>query len=736
MRRFLVFLMLLSFTHTLKAQDSTTRQTADVIVRTYQLAKTLPDSLWNFRLVSGKKVEVIFLNTKDYDVSTNNYRQIFKRTPGIFVSEHDASGLQTSISTRGLSANRSWEFNMRQNGYDIASDPSGYPESYYTPTLDAVASIEVYRGSSALQYGSQFGGMVNYVLKDRINDKPIAYEGSQTVGSFGLFNSYNALAGKIKNWSYYGYVHHRQADGFRQNSQYKTQSYFGKLTYALKKGKISAEYSNSYYLSQQPGGITDALLASHSDTSFRARNWFELPWKIVSMQFQYALTPNTNIQFQTSYTFAHRNSVGYLKAINIQDTLNENLGSYNPRQVDMDTYHTLSSEFRLNQTYKIAGMRQVLAGGLRFCKSNIDRSQFGVGTGNTNFDLTVTPDAAGNAFPRVFTFDTYNYAVFVENQFQLGKKLTVTPGYRMELLQSSMVGRSTALPNGTLPRQENNRIIALGGLSVKYQWLKTAKYNLGFYGNFSQNYRPAQYSEMIPSGTTEKVDSNLVDVHGITSEVGAKGTINSRFGQFTYDLNAFYLRYNDKIGTLTINGNPYKTNIGDVESKGIEFYTEYIFYNPFLKNAKYGEQLSVFVSGTLLDARYKRWDNPNIAGNETTSILGKKVEYAPSTIIRCGVDYKYRWIAFNYQFAYTGDVFTDAANTQSPNANATVGSLQAYALHDAGISVNFIDNYTLKFGVNNLTNERYATRRSGGYPGPGLLPSQGRSFYGTLSVKI
>jgi Fe(3+) dicitrate transport protein len=100
------------------------------------------------------------------------------------------------------------------------------------------------------------------------------------------------------------------------------------------------------------------------------------------------------------------------------------------------------------------------------------------------------------------------------------------------------------------------------------------------------------------------------------------------------------------------------------------------------------------------------------------------------------VDYKYRWIAFNYQFAYTGDVFTDAANTQSPNANATVGSLQAYAIHDAGISVNFIDSYTLKFGVNNLTNERYATRRSGGYPGPGLLPSQGRSFYGTLSVKI
>lgn len=253
MSKYLCIAFIFSFFAGIQAQDSTTRQTADVVVKNHLLAKILPDSIWNFRLVSGKKVEIVLLNTRDYDLSTNNYRQVFKRTPGIFVSEHDASGLQTSISTRGLSANRSWEFNMRQNGIDIAADPSGYPEAYYTPTLDAVSNIEVYRGSSALQYGSQFGGMINYVLKDKINEKTIAYEGSQTVGSYGMFNSYNALGGKIKNWSYYGFVHYRQADGFRQNSQYKTQSYFGKLDYSLKKGKISAEYSNSYYMSQQAG---------------------------------------------------------------------------------------------------------------------------------------------------------------------------------------------------------------------------------------------------------------------------------------------------------------------------------------------------------------------------------------------------------------------------------------------------------------------------------------------------
>jgi Fe(3+) dicitrate transport protein len=38
--------------------------------------------------------------------------------------------------------------------------------------------------------------------------------------------------------------------------------------------------------------------------------------------------------------------------------------------------------------------------------------------------------------------------------------------------------------------------------------------------------------------------------------------------------------------------------------------------------------------------------------------------------------------------------------------------------------------------VNNLTNEMYFTRRATGYPGPGILPSDGRGFYLTLQVKI
>ena len=36
----------------------------------------------------------------------------------------------------------------------------GYPESYYTPPFEALKSIEIIRGSAALQFGTQFGGLL------------------------------------------------------------------------------------------------------------------------------------------------------------------------------------------------------------------------------------------------------------------------------------------------------------------------------------------------------------------------------------------------------------------------------------------------------------------------------------------------------------------------------------------------------------------------------------------------
>jgi Fe(3+) dicitrate transport protein len=65
---------------------------------------------------------------------------------------------------RGLDPNRTSNFNTRQNGYDISADVLGYPESYYA-TPEALEEIQVIRGAASLQYGTQFGGLVNFKIK-------------------------------------------------------------------------------------------------------------------------------------------------------------------------------------------------------------------------------------------------------------------------------------------------------------------------------------------------------------------------------------------------------------------------------------------------------------------------------------------------------------------------------------------------------------------------------------------
>src|SRR3954468_24711442 len=143
-------------------------------------------------IYSGKKNEVLLVDSLDANKAINNTRQILGRIPGLNIVETEESGFTANgIATRGLNPNQSIEMNTRQNGYNISADVYGYNEAYYIPPMEAVSRIEMVRGAASLQYGAQFGGMVNYVLNEPVKNKPFEWYTSETGGSFGLFNSFN-----------------------------------------------------------------------------------------------------------------------------------------------------------------------------------------------------------------------------------------------------------------------------------------------------------------------------------------------------------------------------------------------------------------------------------------------------------------------------------------------------------------------------------------------------------------
>lgn len=669
-------------------------------------------------IYAGKKTEVLVLDKINADLSTNNARQVFSKVPGMSVWENDGSGIQVGVATRGLSPNRSWEFNVRQNGYDICSEIFGYPETYYTPPMEAISRIEVVRGAASLQFGPQFGGLINYQIKKGNSDKPIAVETQQTFGSYGLFNTYNAIGGTYKKFNYYGFFHTRMADGWRDNSKYFTYTGYFSANYQLtKKINIGAEYTNMNYESQQPGGLTDAQFAQNHKQSSRKRNWFSAPWNVASLLIKYEISSNVNLQIKSFLTLAERNSVGFTKSITTSDTINTTISSFNPRQVDRDYYKNYGSEARLSVKYKLFGMENIFAGGVRAYNGNTKRNQLGTGTSGDDFDLSLTKSEYGKSLE----FGTLNYAVFAENIFQIGKRLKLIPGIRLDYVENTSKGYINTTQTGILNPTKKTRQILLYGLGTEF--MITEKINL--YGNYSQAYRPVTFSELTPSATTEVIDPNMKDASGYNADFGFKGTVKNALN---FDLGVFYLSYENRIGVVSQNGSTFKTNIGSSVSKGVESFVEVDFIKLFTDFTKFGT-VSIYSSNSFIDARYVTWNNPSIANDPAKSIVNKRIENAPQYIHRFGASYNLKGFSASFQFSSVGDVYTDAANTDAPNATATIGKLSGYQVMDASLSYKFAKHYNLKAGVNNISDEKYATRRAGGYPGPGIMPGNGRTFF-------
>ena len=673
-------------------------------------------------IYAGKKNALIVLDNVQGNVVNNTMRQVLAKVPGIHVWESDPSGIQIGIATRGLSPNRSWEFNVRQNGYDIAADPFGYPEAYFNPPLQSVQRIEIVRGQSALQYGPQFGGMVNYILRNgsEIN-KPFELETHQTVGSNNLRNSFTAIGGKNEKFNYYTFFDQRAGDGWRKNSQFYTKSGFGTITYHVNtKLDLSVEILQSHIRSQQPGGLTDLQIAKDPQQSLRDRNWIDITWTTPAIIANYRLNAHTIWNTKLYATIGDRNSVGYLQGINIKDSIHPTTLQYNPRLVNLDKYRNYGLESRLITDYALGKMKNTISAGLRLYTGTTHRLADGKGSTSSNYDISIE-----GLFPRDISFVSNNLAGFAENIFRVSEKFYIIPGIRYEWLEGAASGRNGLISNATpivLQNISRSRSFVLAGIGSEYHIGK----NTELYANISQAYRPIQFANLQAPPTTDIVDPDLKDAKGFNTDLGYRGKIKS-FLQF--DLSVFYLNYSNRIGTITPNGKNYRliTNVGSSNSKGLESYIEFNPVRAFTKSTT--TDCIVFASYSYTNATYS-------ANHADANTKGKKVENAPANILRAGITFSIKSLQVTAQISKVDETFSDANNTRVASTNGNTGLIPAYNVTDLSATYKISKHWNIKSGINNLMNTIYFTRRAGGFPGPGALPADGRNFFITVAAKL
>ncbi len=684
----------------------------EAVVQADRLALVAPGRLTDVSgtaIYAGRKTEVVQIEGLQANLATNNARQVLARVPGLNVIENDNVGISLSVAVRGLNPNRISEFNARQNGYDIAADPLGYPESYYTPPTEALERIEVVRGAASLQYGPQFGGLLNFVLKAPPTDRRIGLTVRQTVGSFGLANTYARAAGTVGQVSYTALGVFKRADGWRANSGAAQGTGFTSVRWqATPRLTLTAELTAMRYQQQQPGGRTDAEFAADPRGSSRDRNWFSANWLLPALLADYQLTDRTRLNVRAYGLGASRSSLGNLTPINQPDTIAA-------RALLIDEYRNLGLEARLLHRYQLGEhVNGDLLVGLRAFQGRTTRRQGnGADLNGTSADFTFqNPNNLENFDYR---FPSRNFAAFAENRFLLTPRLSLTPGIRVEAIQTGADGYYQFNGQRLTDSRTRPRTFPLLGLSAGYLLTETTD----FYASFAQNYAAVNFNDLRVANPNFQVDPNLKDSRGLSAEAGYRGTWR---GIVSFDVGAFWLSYRDRIGVLSNT----RTNVADSRSVGAETFVEVHPLRAAHCPATWGD-VAVFATYGFTDARYVRAEN--------RAIEGKTVELAPRHILRSGLTYKVGGFAVTGQGAYTSRQFTEATNAPTPNAAATTGPIPAYTVAD--LSTTYAWAWvTAGAGCTNLLDRRYFTRRATGYPGPGILPSDGRAFYISLEVKL
>lgn len=650
------------------------------------------------RIYSGKKTTVLDLDALPAIVN-NNYRQALALTPGLLLSEESTP--LVSIGYRGLSPHRTQFMQVLKDGIPIHADMFGYPEAYYTPPLDTVDRMEFLHGGASLMYGPQPGGALNYVTHRPSRATKFSGGSSQIFGSDGLYSTFNYATGTEGRVGYYAYFNHRQADGFRAANS-DVSLYTGSVKLVLDADSDSRWiFAFDGYQEEhgEPGGLSltagpnynvDRTATTRFNDRFRLERFFP------SLTWEKDFSEGTKLEVRAWGGYYSRWSKrqgggGF-------GTVAAGAGN----TIESQEFYTAAAEARLRHDWSWGEHTHTLAGGVMLYHMDSPR-----------VDKTgATPTAEDGTIARSADRDLLYAPIFVENKFTFDK-LSITPGLRLENVVQGVrekVNVAKTLATTPLGVKDEHAFVPLVGLGLQYE----LRPKVSAYANVSQSYRPAVFTEAVPTGSGAVVNNDLAEGQSWQYELGLRGNPQP---WLTWDTSVFRLDFDNQIGTVA----GVVQNVGRSIHQGWEGALELDLvglYDHLHKSdaADRWGSLSLYGNLMLLDAAFQGGAN-----------AGKAPQYAAEYLLRTGLNYRWRDRAkVSFLGTFVDDHFADDAHTAA-------FQVPAYMTWDLTAEVKvWKESVTLVAGVNNLFNEDYYSR----IRGDGIDPAYGRNFYAGVSVKF
>ncbi|MEE2684720.1 MAG: TonB-dependent receptor [Planctomycetota bacterium] len=703
---------------------------------------------------SGSLIDLEALHRQSYDSPS----RVLSQVPGVYLREEDGFGNFPNISLRGVDMARSAKVTIMEDGILAAPAPYSAPSAYYFPTVGRMYGVEVFKGSSQVQFGPHStGGAINF-LSTPIPDRQASY--MRTL--FGTNNEMRVHAWTGNTWltesgERVGYLlegYFRETDGFKTIDQAgnfpvqnATDTGFinrepmvkvfwepNTLTYQRFEAKwgYTAMNVNEGYVGLTEDDFAANPLRRYSGTRFdhmantAARSYLrhtlgdpEVDWLTFTQTVYYTKFNRdwfklaTVIDGATTFSLPAilgdpiTNSIGYGILTGQQAgtlRLRHNNRSYSAYGYDAVANMAIEGE---NADHDISV-------GFRYHRDRVRRFQQDddyllSGNGAVESITEGSPGAAGDRRQV-----TQAIAVYLQDRMDFGR-LAVTPGIRFESLDVRYQ-RFPGELKSVFDRTDSMTMVS-GGVGMTYD----VDDDVQLLGGFHRGFSPPSPS---------KITSGMREEESLASEAGIR--VKDDEQHWAAQILGFYTHFNDLIVLDNVGSGAEEENdeqVGEVYATGIEA----MFQFDMGKRRDWKFSSPWFVSMTYTDAKLLS----DTLSHDAESIFagglaGAAMPYIPEFVMMVGIGAHFEDMGIDLTGIYADQTFSTASNevfNGGPDADIRFGTTDDYFLWDLSAYKQLNQNWRIFGGVQNLFDRRYVTTR---HP---FGPRSGAPLFGYLGVE-
>lgn len=661
-----------------------------------------------------------------------NFSEALRKISGVNVREEEGFGLRPNIGIRGTNPTRSTKILLLEDGLPLSYAPYGDNASYYHPPVERYSSIEVLKGSGQIAYGPQtIAGVINYITPNPPS-KP-TFNFKLEGGSRAFFNGGGGFGGTFGKLGGIVNFNHKQGNGSRENTRFKTYDFFTKETYAIDprnaltaKFTVFREDSNLTYT-----GANEAEFAADPRGNIFKNDFFNTRRYGLSLQHVGVFTPKINLT--TNFYSSHFSRDWWRQSSNSSQRPNRLTVDADCRSLaDLNTtcgnegrlrdYLMIGVEPRLNAGFSLGRVRNEFNIGFRIHREDQDRIQ-------KNGDL---PNSRDGIVVENNERQALAYSGFIQNRI-IWRNFAFTPGVRIEKIEFQ---RTNALANGGAGVTGNTIVTeVIPGFGMAYSGLPRTTIFAGAHRGFS----PPRVEDVI---------SNSGGVTELSSELSWNYEVGIRSRPLRgIELSSTFFRndYENQIVAASIAGGTAFTNGGKTLQQGFElslqidssaiFRSSHNFYfrtaYTYLPTAEFrGIRLSSVTSSATLNVYCPAARRVSSA---ECSITENRLPYTPDTLFTSSIGYSHP-AGFNafVENVFIGRQFGDDLNAVNPTSNAQLGAIPAQTYWNATANYK-VEKLRTTFFVTakNISDRLFTVDRS-----RGILPSQGRLIQAGVQVRF